>query len=213
MRLPREEGFQISAWLKDNLGLNVDQTEALISNQLAKRIYNYVLRATSSDKPELSIEQCGNLAYTKWRNILFDIVGQISSLNKIVKALPENPPAPVFDRLVKKLTPVLSEIMADIWTKQNPILSGNPTLNILSVLHPDKHNSSEDIINLYQSIFRIVSEQSYELLLEVKQQKTFLESMKEKYSQLDTSAASDVNKIDMIHGLVTRLVTQLKKVS
>lgn len=213
LRLPREEGFQISAWLKDNLGLNVDQNEALISNQLAKRIYNYVLRATSSDKPELSIEQCGNLAYTKWRNILFDIVGQISSLNKIVKALPENPPAPVFDRLVKKLTPVLSEIMADIWTKQNPILSGNPTLNILSVLHPDKHNSSEDIINLYQSIFRIVSEQSYELLLEVKQQKTFLESMKEKYSQLDTSAASDVNKIDMIHGLVTRLVTQLKKVS
>ncbi|MBT4290730.1 MAG: cyclic nucleotide-binding domain-containing protein [Deltaproteobacteria bacterium] len=213
LRLPREEGFQISAWLKDNLGLNIDQNEAMISNQLSKRIYNFVLRSTSSDKPDLSIEQCGNLAYTKWRNILFEIVGQISSLNKIVRALPNNPPVPAFDRLAKKLTPILSHILEDTWKKQNPILSGNPGLNILSILHPDKHNNSQDIIKLYQSIFEIVSEQSYQLLLEVKQQKTFLETMKDKYSQLDTTSASEVSKIDMIHGLVTRLVAQLKKAS
>ena len=193
--------------------MSVDQNEALISSQLAKRIYNFVLRATSSDKPELSIEQCGNLAYTKWRNILFEIVGQISSLNKIVRALPNNPPVPAFDRLAKKLTPILSHILEDTWKKQNPILSGNPGLNILSILHPDKHNNSQDIIKLYQSIFEIVSEQSYQLLLEVKQQKTFLETMKDKYSQLDTTSASEVSKIDMIHGLVTRLVAQLKKAS
>ena len=37
------------------------------------------------ENPELSVEQCGNQAYTKWRNLLYEVVGQIPALNKIPK--------------------------------------------------------------------------------------------------------------------------------
>jgi hypothetical protein len=211
LKLPKDEGYQIINWLKDNLGLKIDPEESMISKTLSKRIYNFVLRSISTEQADLSIEQRGNLAYTKWRNIIFEIVSQIPSLNKVIGKFPNKPPRAVLDILSKQLAPILEPLLGEVWKKQNPIVSGKPGLNLLSILQPDKHEGSSHVVFVFDQIIKTISQQMYKLMLETLQHKNFLSKMKEKYSQLDTNTDSGINKIDMLHGLVSRLTDILRK--
>ena len=214
LRLPKDEEYQIINWLRNNLGLKIDpEEESMVSNTLSKRIYNYVLRVVNEEQDDLPIEQLGNLAYTRWRNILFEIVSQIPSLDKVIGKFSDKPPRAVLDILARKLAPTLEPIMGEIWKKQNPILSGTPGLNLLSILRPDKHENNQKIVSIFKEIIEIISQQMYKLLLETLQQKNFLTKMKEEYSQLETNTDSGVNKVNMLHGLVARLTDILQQES
>ena len=209
--LPKDENYQIAHWLNDNLNLKIDPKESVSSKILAGLIYDHIQNSVSETRTDLSIEQIGNVAYTQWRSILYEIVSQISSLDEAIPVFEDKPPRAVWDILVRKLTPILKPIMGQVWIKQNPILSGTPELNLLSVLRPDRHESSQRIISIYNQIIETISRQMYKLLLETLQQKSFVAKMKEKYSQLETTAESGLNRADMLKSQVTRLADILQK--
>ncbi len=74
MRIPPEQQLRISNLLKNVVGLELEETRNLASDQLSKKIYNYILQQMMIDYSDVPIEQLGNKTYTKWRLILSEII-------------------------------------------------------------------------------------------------------------------------------------------
>lgn len=213
LKLPKDDLHRIISWLNRTLNLSLDPATDIVSSQLSKKIYNAYLHSIKTENPGLSVEQCGNQAYTKWRNLLYDTVGQIPALNKIVKKLPGRASRPAINILSKQLTPLLSPLMKDTWEKRNPITSGTPSLNLLSILHPDKHASSFDVIQLFEKIITVFSSNTEILIEEIKSHKAILSQLYEQQSSVDISATEGTSQVDIIKESSLQLVASLEKMS
>ncbi|MBU2645907.1 hypothetical protein KKI24_14455 [bacterium] len=213
LKLPKDDLDRIVSWLNRTLNIAIDPSVEIVSSQLSKKIYNAYLHSTKTENPELSIEQCGNQAYTKWRSLLFEIVGQIPVLNKIVKKFPGRATRPAINILAKQLTPLLSPLMKDTWEKRNPITSGTPSLNLLSVLHPDKHGSSFEVIQLFEKIIAVFSSNTKILIQEIKDHKETLRQLYDQQSNVDISATQGSIQVDIRKESSLQLVASLKKLS
>ena len=213
LKLPKTDYNRISSWLNSTLGLKLESEEIMPSNKLSKRIYNFFLHSATVDFPELSIEQRGNQAYTKWRNLLFELTDQIPALNKVVSKLPGEDPVPVLDVLAKQLGPIVSAYIKETWEKQNPITSGKPNLNLMQILHPDKHESTEDCVRLYKEIVTIFSKSIFDLILEVKRHKETLKALYEQRAQTDAGATSKSESMDMRQETIKNLTKLLEKLA
>jgi hypothetical protein len=209
LKLPKTDYDRIVSWLNSTMGLKLDPNEVMVSNKLSKRIYNFFLHSATVDYPELSIEQRGNQAYTKWRNLLFELTDQIPALNKVVSKLPGKDPIPVLDFLVKQLSPFVAQFMGDTWEKQNPITSGRPNLNLMPIIHPEKHESTEESIRLFKEILSIFSKSIFQLVLEIKQHKETLRALFEQRTQSDTGSGSNAESVDMRQESVKNLTKLL----
>ncbi len=213
LKLPKNDYNRIISWLNSTLGMKLDPGEILPSNKLSKRIYNFFLHTATVDNPEMTIEQRGNQAYTRWRNLLFELTDQIPALNKVVSKLPGTEPQPVLDILAKQLTPFVAQHIKDTWEKQNPITSGNPNLNLLPIIHPDKHESPEDCIRLYKEIQDIFAKITFKLVMEIDRQKDTLSSLLEKRSQSDITTNVKSDHVDMRQESVKNLTKLLSEIS
>lgn len=213
LKLPKTDYDRIASWLNSTLGLKLDTNEMMVSNKLSKRIYNFFLHSATVDYPELSIEQRGNQAYTKWRSLLFELTDQIPALNKVVSQLPGEEPTPVLDLLAKQLSPFVSAFMKETWEKQNPITSGKPNLNLLPILHPEKHESTEDSVRLFKEILDIFSKSVFQLILEIKQHKDTLKALHEQRTQSDVGSSSRSDSVDMRQESIKNLKKLLDKLS
>ncbi len=213
LKLPKTDYDRIISWLNSTMGLKLDPKEIMVSNKLSKRIYNFFLHSATVDFPELTIEQRGNQAYTKWRNLLFELTDQIPALNKVVSQLPGEDPTPVLDILAKQLSPFVAQYMKDTWEKQNPITSGKPTLNLMPIVSPEKHESTEDSIRLFKEIQEIFTKSIFELILEIKQHKNTLKALFEQRSQSDMGSSSNAESVDMRQESVKNLTRLLNKVA
>ncbi len=211
LKLPKTDYDRIVSWLNSTMGLKLDPNEVMVSNKLSKRIYNYFLHSATVDYPELSIEQRGNQAYTKWRNLLFELTDQIPALNKVVSELPGEDPAPVLDVLAKQLSPFVAQYMGDTWEKQNPITSGRPNLNLMLIVHPEKHESTEDSTRLFKEILGIFTKNIFQLVLEIKQHKETLKALFEQRTQSDTGSSASAESVDMRQESVKNLTKLLSE--
>ena len=213
LKLPKDDLKRIISWLNRTLNISLNPSEEIVSSQLSKKIYNAFLHSTKTEHPELSIEQCGNQAYTKWRNLLYEIVGQIPALNKIVKKIPGRASRPALNILAKQLTPLLSPLMKDTWEKRNPITSGAPSLNLLAVLHPEKHTNSFSVIQLFERIVQVFANNTEILIQEIKGHKDTLGQLYDQQSNADISTTTGTNQVDIIKVTSLLLVTSLKNLS
>lgn len=213
LKLPKTDYDRISSWLNSTLGLKLESEEVMPSNKLSKRIYNFFLHSATVDYPELSIEQRGNQAYTKWRNLLFELTDQIPALNKVVSKLPGEDPTPTLDLLTKKLTPHVASFMKETWEKQNPITSGKPNLNLVPIVHPDKHESTEDSIKLFKEILEIISKTNFDLVKEIKSHRDTLRALFDQRAQTETSGVSKADAVDMRQQTIKNLTSLLDKLS
>ncbi len=213
LKLPRNDRNRIVTWLNRILSITLDPDVEIMSSQLSKKIYNAFLHSTKMENPDLSIEQCGNQAYTKWRNLLYEIVGQIPALNKIVPKVPGRASRPVLNILAKQLTPLLSPLMKDTWEKRNPLTSGTPSLNLLAVLHPDKHENSFAVIKLFESIVRVFTGNTELLIQEIKDHKRTLSQLFEQQSKSDVTAAQGSVQVDMRKESSLQLAASLTQLS
>ncbi|MBT6615538.1 MAG: cyclic nucleotide-binding domain-containing protein [Deltaproteobacteria bacterium] len=213
LKLPKDDLQRIVSWLNRTLNISLNPSEEILSSQLSKKIYNTFLRSTKTENPELSIEQCGNQAYTKWRNLLYDVVGQIPALNKIVKKVPGRASRPALNILAKQLTPLLSPLMKDTWEKRNPITSGTPSLNLLAVLHPDRHANSFAVIQLFEKIVQVFTSNTEILIQEIKGHKETLSQLYDQQSNADISTTQGSSQVDIIKESSLQLVTTLENLS
>lgn len=209
LKLPKADYNRIISWLNSTLGLKLKAEEILPSNKLSKRIYNFFLHKATEENPDMSIEQRGNQAYTKWRNLLFELTDQIPALNKVVSKLPGKDPRPVTDVLEKQLTPLIAPLMKEIWEKQNPITSGSPNLNLMLIVHPDKHESPEEAVTLYNNIMDILGKNIFQLILEIKQHRETLNELYEFRSKSEVSSATSSEQIDMRQESIKNLLKML----
>ncbi len=212
LKLPKADYDRIIGWLSSSLGIKFEPNEVFVSSKISKRIYNFFLHSATITDPELSVEQRGNQAYTKWRNLLFELVDQIPALNKVVTDIPVNEARPVLDILTKHLTPLLSPILKETWKKQNPITSGTPHLNMLAILHPDKHPSTEEPVRLFNDIKNIFAKNIYQLVLEIKQHKQTLNDLFEYRSKSDVSIVSSAEHVDMRQESIKNLIKLLEEI-
>ncbi|NQU65280.1 MAG: hypothetical protein HQ517_13495 [SAR324 cluster bacterium] len=213
LKLSPDDLHRIISWLNRKLNISLDPAAQSTSSHLSKIIYNTFLNSTKTENPDLSVEQCGNQAYTKWRNLLYEVVGQIPALNKIIKKLPEKDSRPAIDILVEQLTPLLSPLMKDTWEKRNPITSGTPSLNLVSILHPDKHASSFEVVQLFEKIIKVFSSNTEVLIQEIKGHKDILSQLYEQQSGSDISTSEGVSQIDITKESSLQLVSTLEKLS
>ena len=213
LKLPKDDLKRIISWLNRALNISLNPSEEIVSSQLSKKIYNAFLHSTKTENPGLSIEQCGNQAYTKWRNLLYDIVGQIPALNRIVKKIPGRASRPAFNILAKQLTPLLSPLMKDTWEKRNPITSGTPNLNLLAVLHPERHKNSHAVIQLFERIVQVFASNTEILIQEIKGHKDTLSQLYDQQSNADISTTTGSSQVDIIKESSLLLVTSLKNLS
>ena len=211
LKLPKADYNRIISWLNSTLGMKLDPNEVFASNKLSKRIYNFFLHSATVDFPELSIEQKGNQAYTKWRNLLFELTEQIPALNKVVGKLPGKEPVPIWDLLAKQLTPLVEPFVKDTWVKQNPITSGNPHLNLMSIIHPDKHEETNDATALFVNIQSLLSQIIFQTVLELKFHKETLTELYELRSQSDTGSVANTEQVDMRQESIKNLIRILNK--
>jgi CRP-like cAMP-binding protein len=209
LKLPTTDYQRIAGWLNSTLGLKLDANEILVSNKLSKRIYNFFLHSATVDFPEMSIEQRGNQAYTRWRNLLFELTEQIPVLNKVVSKLPGDDPRPVLDMLAEQLTPHVSEFIKERWEKQNPITSGKPNLNLLPILHPDNHESPEDSNRLFLQILDVFSINIFQLVQEIKKHKETLRTLFDQRSQADSGSGVSTEYADMRQESIKNLLKLL----
>lgn len=212
LKLPKEDLNRIITWLNRTLNISLDPNTEIVSSQLSKKIYNAYLHATKMENPELSVEQCGNQAYTKWRNLLYEIVDQIPALNRIIPKFPGRATRPVMNILAKQLTPILSPIMKETWEKRNPLTSGTPSLNLLAVLHPDKHESTFAVIKLYEEVVRVFTANTEALIQEIKAHKQTLSQLYEQQSKSDVSTAQGSVQVDMRKESSLQLVASLASI-
>ncbi|MCP4751541.1 MAG: cyclic nucleotide-binding domain-containing protein [Proteobacteria bacterium] len=213
LKLPKTDHYNIINWLNNSYAMGLDPAKPLTSNQISKKIYNFFLRSTTEANPELSVEQCGNQAYTKWRNLLYEVVGQIPALNKVVSNFPRKAVRPVLNILAKQLTPLLSPFMKDIWEKRNPLTSGAPNLNLLPVLHPDKHESCKVAVELFENIMTVFSKNTQQLFVEIEEHKDTLYQLNEQQANIDTSAGQGGDQVDIRKESAQQLVSLLQEIS
>ncbi len=209
LKLAKTDYQRIVGWLGSTIGLKLDPNEILVSNKLSKRIYNFFLRLATKDFPEMSIEQRGNQAYTRWRNLLFELTDQIPVLNKVVSKLPGDEPRPVLDILAEQLTPLVSEFIKERWQKQNPITSGKPYLNLLPILHPDNHESTEVANKLFLEILDVFASNSMQLVQEIKKHRETLKLLTDQRAQSDSGSGGSAEYADMRQESIRNLLQLL----
>lgn len=213
LKLPKDDLKRIITWLNRTLSITLDPEAEIVSSQLSKKIYNSFLHSTKVENPELSVEQCGNQAYTKWRNLLYEVVGQIPALNKIVPKVPGRAVRPALNVLTKQLTPMLSPLMKDTWEKRNPLTSGTPSLNLLEILRPEKHESTFAVIKLFESIIQVFATNTEILIQEIKEHKDILSQLYEQQSQSDITASQGNVQVDMRKESSLQLLASLTSMS
>ena len=209
LKLPKNDHVRIINWLNTSFKMKLDSSTSVVTSQISTQIYNFFLHSATVEYPGLSIEQRGNQAYTKWRNLLFEIVDQIPALNKVVKLKLGKAPKPILDDLANQLTPLLSPLLKDSWEKRNPITSGTPSLNLLSVLHPDKHESAQKAVVLFNNIISIIAETHKQLIEEIQQHKETLNKLYEQRNYTESGAADSEVQIDMRQESIQQLTSIL----
>jgi hypothetical protein len=213
IKLPQDDLTRIFPLLNSRLNMGLEPDRIMVSNQLSRKIYNAFLHKIKSESPELSVEQCGNQAYTQWRNLLFEIVGQIPALNRVVPKLPGKAPRSALNTLATQLTPVLSPLMPGIWDKRNPITSGTPNLNLLQELHPAKHKTPAEAIDIFQTIVKVIAGNTRRLLDEIIENKNTLAALYDLQSGTDTSGGSQTVQVDILQESVHQLIKRLKGIA
>ncbi len=213
LKLPKDDLKRIITWLNRTLNISLDPKTEIVSSQLSKKIYNTFLRLTKTENPALSVEQCGNQAYTKWRNLLYEIVDQIPALNRAITKLPGRASRPAFNILAKQLTPLLSPLMKDTWEKRNPITSGKPRLNLLSILLPEKHGGSSAVIQLFEQIIMVFANNTELLIQEIRSHKQTLSQLYEQQSKADVSAVQSGGQVDIRKESSLQLLTSLTNIA
>jgi len=213
LKLPKDDLYKIINWLNSHLNMKLDPSSNIVSNQLSKKIYNFYVLSVKKEFPGYSVEQCGNQAYTKWRNLLMEIVDQVPALNKLVGVLPGRETRPVFNILVKQLTPLISPVIKEIWEKQNPITSGKPGLNLMSILHPEKHESIGYAIILYEKILGVLSKNTRNLIIEIEAHQKTLSELIDEHSGDDATSDKGGKQVDIILESAQQLVNNLKNIS
>ena len=211
-KLPKNEQIELINWLNGNLGMKLNPTEPIPLNRLSKTIYNFILHQVGKEHPDISIEQRGNQAYTKWRNLLLDVVSEIRSLDRVVKTQTGKSPRPVWNILVKQLTPTLSPLLKNAWIEHNPLTSGEPNLNILSVFHPDKIECGNAIRD-YETIIEILGNNVVALIQEVRSHRSFLEKINKERGSKDTGATTGSFHEEMIDASIQNLTSVLESLS
>jgi hypothetical protein len=101
--------------------------------------------------------------------------------------------------------------MKETWEKRNPITSGTPKLNVLSILHPDKHESSQKAIEIFESIHRIFSKNVFHLLVEINQHQETLKELNELRSKTDTGVMQSTEQINIMEESIQHLIKMLKE--
>lgn len=213
LKLPKDDLYKIINWLNSNLNMKLDPASKIVSNQLSKKIYNFYVHSVSQEFPEYSVEQSGNQAYTKWRNLLMEIVDQVPALNKLVGPLPGRDTRPVFNILVKQLTPLISPVIKETWERQNPITSGKPGLNLMSILHPEKHESISLAIILYEKILTVLTKNTRNLIIEIQAHQKTLSELIDEHSGDDAASEKGGKQVDIILESAQQLVKNLKSLS
>lgn len=213
LKIPKDDHFRIINWLSRSFGMKLDASDSIVSSQISKRIYNFFVQSTTTEHPDLSIEQKGNLAYTKWRNLLFELVDQIPALNKAISAHPGKAPRPVLNILTKQLTPLLSPLMKETWQKRNPITSGTPSLNILSIFHPEKHESCKAAIKLFKNVLDIFAKNVSHLIKELQFHNDLLAEFSKKRDYTDVSGGQSAVQIDIRKESIQQLIKILQNLS
>ena len=89
-------------FLRNVVGLLVYNDKPVPSHILSKKIYNHVLDQTKRDFSQISVQELGNKAYTKWRIILSEIIRIIEESE--------------FQQSISMASPVLEIIEAEIQT-------------------------------------------------------------------------------------------------
>ena len=211
-KLPKSEQMELVNWLNGNLGMNLNPAESIPLNRLSKTIYNFLLHQVGKEHPEISIEQRGNQAYTKWRNLLLDVVSEIRSLDRVVKTQTGKPPRPVWNVLVKQLTPILSPLFKNTWVENNPLTSGEPSLNILSAFHPDKIDCANAVRD-YETIMEILGNNIIALILEIRSHRSFLEEINQERDSKDMGSTAGSFHEEMISKSIKNLASVLESLS
>ena len=211
-KLPKNEQKDLINWLNGNLGMKLNPAEPIPLNRLSKTIYNFILHQVGKEHPEISIEQRGNQAYTKWRNILLDVVSEIRSLDRVIKIPTGKPPRPVWNILVKQLTPILSPFFKNTWIENNPLTSGEPSLNILSVFHPDKIECV-NAIRAYENTMESIGNNIVTLIQEIRSHRSFLAEISQERDSKDMGSTTGSFHEEMINESIQNLTRVLGSLS
>ena len=213
LKLPKNDHERIISWLNTSFKMKLDPATSKVTSQISTQIYNFFLHTATEEFPGLSIEQRGNQAYTKWRNLLFEIVDQIPALNKVVKSKPGTNPKPSLSELANQLTPLLSPLLKDVWEKRNPITSGTPSLNLLSILHPDKHENSAKAVVLFNNIMSLIAKSLKQLTDEIRQHQATLNKLVEQRDYSEGASADADMQVDMRQESIQQLTEILDKLA
>ncbi len=113
------------------------------------------------------------------------------------------------DILAEHLAPLVLEHIKEVWQKQNPITSGKPNLNLLPILHPDKHESTEESTRLFVDILDVFSKNIFQLVMEIKKQRETLTMLQDQRSQADVTSSGKAEYMDMRQESVRNLLQLL----
>lgn len=205
LRLPKVERMQLINWLNRTLGMKVTDEQASVSSSLAKQIYNFILKNVSAKESGLSMEECGNVAYTRWRKLLFEVVGQLPSLNKVVTKSDHKEAIQFYDILSKEITPILSPALGKNWELHNPFIDNDTQMDFSKLLHPDIHKSTEASTRVFESIIEVMSQQIQNVFLDIKESDTYLKTLRLEHSQEEMYASTDNQNINVINESVKLL--------
>lgn len=76
-------------YLRETLAIKVGPAEGLVSASLAKQVYNQLLRRIKTENPQLTLDEVGNQAYTRFRLHLTEMVEIVRAHDPNAQALPE----------------------------------------------------------------------------------------------------------------------------
>ncbi len=183
----------IQRLLATTIGLEINVQQSAPSDQLAKKIYNHILRQMGEQYPDMPVEERSNKAYTKWRFILSEIVQNMGAFGKEDDAGVYNP-KPVFDILNTEIASVVETYLGDQGSEYNHLSGEEPSFDFASLAK----QATGMKISMRIMLFKLISSIFETHLRRVTQEMYDYETRLAKASEQRPQMESDSVKLELI---------------
>lgn len=174
--------------LHTTIHLQLDADVQTYSDQLAKKIYNHILRKMGEDFSNMPVEERSNKAYTKWRYILSEVVKALDGDSADEAETGRYTPPPVYEVLNNKLKNSLATYLGRSNSQKAQLSEQNPQLDFIGLVKDAEGVSLQKRIALYLILIELFEHHVYKLIGEMSDSKKRLENIQDQRPQTETDA-------------------------
>ncbi|MGK5093870.1 hypothetical protein WDW89_17885 [Deltaproteobacteria bacterium TL4] len=191
--------------LKNTFSVPIDPQTPIAMDQIAKKVYNHLIRQIGEEHPELRLEERGNQAYTQWRYVLSEIVHLLERYTPKNKDN-EKPPLPIFEIIVSDLKELDQKVLKDSKQTYDELLGEHPTLNLLNIVEEESLPSPYLMIDYFRKRLRVLSKHIQHLASESFDYAQQIQQLNQKRPEV----ATEGTRIEYIQSNVEKLVHYLE---